>query len=76
MAASQSSGWDNYASGGGFSLIFDAPAYQREAVAGYFSTSNTSYPYFMNGQYKNTTGRYNWNGRGYPDVAASKSEYP
>ena len=61
-----------FTSGGGFSLIFDAPGYQTDAISQYFSTSNLSYPYFYNGHYRNSTGKYNRNGRGVPDLAASK----
>ncbi|KAF2725604.1 subtilisin-like protein [Polychaeton citri CBS 116435] len=58
-------------SGGGFSNIFSAPAYQKDAIGEYFNTANVSYPYYYNGTYNNNgTGRYNRNGRGIPDVAA------
>jgi tripeptidyl-peptidase-1 len=59
-----------FLSGGGFSIVYDAPAYQKEAIAKYFATSNTSLPYFFNGSYNGTDGVYNRNGRGVPDVSA------
>ena len=64
-----------FTSGGGFSLIFDAPSYQTEAISTYFGTSNPPYPYFYNGHYRNSTGRYNRNGRGIPDLAASECDH-
>ena len=69
----EAASWDyaRFASGGGFSLIFDAPAYQADAISKYFNTSNPPWPYFYNGHYKNNPGRYNRNGRGIPDIAAS-----
>lgn len=59
-------------SGGGFGLDFDRPQYQDAAVEHYFRTSNTTLPYFFNGNYS-TGGDYNRNGRGIPDIAASKN---
>ncbi|KAJ4860049.1 pro-kumamolisin, activation domain-containing protein [Trichoderma breve] len=61
----------NYSSGGGFSNIYPIPKYQQSAVANYFKKYNPSYPYYENGQYQNSTGIYNRNGRGIPDVAAN-----
>ncbi|KAL7928922.1 subtilisin-like protein [Trichoderma chlorosporum] len=61
----------NFSSGGGFSNIFPIPDYQKKAVASYFENYNPSYPYYYNGQYQNSTGIYNRNGRGIPDVAAN-----
>lgn len=54
------------ASGGGFSSIFTAPEYQRKDVAAYVTNQvPTSYD-----------GKYNKNGRGYPDVAIAGSYLP
>lgn len=58
--------------GGGFSIRFDRPSYQQAAVSHFFETADPRWTYFTDGNYKNSTGRYNRNGRGYPDVAASK----
>ncbi|KAI2633346.1 tripeptidyl-peptidase 1 precursor [Xylaria nigripes] len=49
----------NYTSGGGFSEIFDMPAYQEKEV--------TSYVKHLKGEYD---GLYNKLGRGYPDISA------
>jgi len=48
-----------FASGGGFSNYFPAPAYQAATTAAYIKS--------LNGKYD---GLYNKSGRGYPDVAA------
>nr|POF15306.1 aorsin [Quercus suber] len=45
-------------------------SYQSKAVAAYFADYNPPYPYYYDGNY-NTTGVYNRNGRGIPDVAAN-----
>ncbi|EFX03902.1 protease s8 tripeptidyl peptidase [Grosmannia clavigera kw1407] len=67
----------NFSSGGGFSNIFSTPSYQAEAVASYFKNSNTSYPYYFDGNWQNATGGiYNRNGRGMPDVSANGWRYP
>lgn len=60
-----------YSSGGGFSNIFPIPAYQAAAIASFFNTSNPPYPYYYDGDYANSSGLYNRNGRGIPDVAAN-----
>ncbi|KAL5374438.1 hypothetical protein DPSP01_011967 [Paraphaeosphaeria sporulosa] len=60
-----------YSSGGGFSNIFGVPKYQSEAVKGYFEIADPGYPYYYDGNWKNSTGLYNRNGRGFPDVAAN-----
>ena len=75
-AATQS--WAQISSGGGFSLLYDAPKYQRAAVSQYFVTSNnaSNIPYFENGQWEGNDGYYNRNGRGFPDISASKPIYP
>jgi tripeptidyl-peptidase-1 len=52
--------------GGGFSTIFSAPAYQKTAVSNYFSGLSTSQ--------QPATG-YNANGRGYPDVSMAGFNY-
>lgn len=48
-----------FASGGGFSNYFKAPAYQKATVSAYVESLGDIYP-----------GLYNKQGRGYPDVAA------
>lgn len=60
-----------YSSSGGFSNIFPIPDYQKTAVANYFANYDPPYPYYYDGQYNNSTGLYNRNGRGIPDVAAN-----
>ena len=57
-------------SGGGFSVAHDRPAYQDAAVSTYFTEADPKIPYFHNGRYRNSTGRYNRNGRGFPDISA------
>ncbi|EHK20964.1 uncharacterized protein TRIVIDRAFT_192452 [Trichoderma virens Gv29-8] len=61
----------NYSSGGGFSNVFQIPEYQRSAISNYFRNHNPTYPYYYNGEYNNSKGIYNRNGRGIPDVAAN-----
>ncbi|KAH6604060.1 protease s8 tripeptidyl peptidase [Trichoderma cornu-damae] len=61
----------NFSSGGGFSNIFPIPKYQQWAVNAYFANYNPPYPYYFDGKYENSTGIYNRNGRGIPDVAAN-----
>ncbi|KAH8666390.1 peptidase S8/S53 domain-containing protein [Xylariales sp. PMI_506] len=63
--------YEGYYSGGGFSNIFDVPPYQASAVSTYYETAQPSYPYYVNGSYANSTGLYNRNGRGIPDVSAN-----
>jgi tripeptidyl-peptidase-1 len=67
--------WAGIASGGGFSFIFEPPKYQKEALARYFEVSNNAsdLPFFTDGKYKGNDGVYNRNGRGVPDIAASRS---
>lgn len=65
----------SFSSGGGFSNHFSRPKYQQDAVSHYFKTANLSLPYFQNGN-TNSSGKYNRDGRGYPDISASKSERP
>ncbi|PSR77407.1 putative protease S8 tripeptidyl peptidase I [Coniella lustricola] len=71
-------------SGGGFSNVFGAPEYQRNATDRFFATHSPDYPYYSslvpeenNPALPNVTalagstgGRYNRIGRGYPDVSA------
>ncbi|KAI0477091.1 putative protease S8 tripeptidyl peptidase I [Xylariaceae sp. FL0804] len=75
----------NYSSGGGFSNVYPAPAYQRGAVAAFFRDHDPAYPYYSalardapNPVLPNVTqlsggsgGIYNRIGRGIPDVAAN-----
>ncbi|EFX06237.1 alkaline serine protease [Grosmannia clavigera kw1407] len=66
-----------FASGGGFSNVFDVPDYQNDSVAAYFAQVESSLPfqgynhYVHDGNFSNVTdGLYNRGGRGYPDVSA------
>jgi len=62
-----------FPSGGGFSNIYPIPSYQSSAVATYFATAGTQYPYYsstMNNSFGANGGIYNRNGRGYPDISA------
>ena len=62
-----------FPSGGGFSNIYPIPSYQASAVANYFKTAGTQYPYYSstnNNSFGANGGIYNINGRGYPDVSA------
>jgi len=52
-------------SGGGFSLFFDRPGYQDQAVTNYFD-QDISYP---------RKGQYNADGKGIPDISAQSVEY-
>lgn len=54
--------------------IYPRPEYQEKALSNYFANHAPPYPYYENGDYKNSTGIYNRNGRGHPDVAASTCE--
>ncbi|KAF1979797.1 subtilisin-like protein [Bimuria novae-zelandiae CBS 107.79] len=60
-----------YSSGGGFSNVFSIPEYQASHVAGYFEVEEPPYAYYYDGNYQNSTGLYNRNGRGIPDVSAN-----
>ena len=62
--------WQN--SGGGFSLIFDRPWYQHDAVTRFFADYPPDLPDYDNGHHKNSSGAYNRDGRGFPDVSAGK----
>ena len=62
-----------FPSGGGFSNIYPIPSYQASAVATYFATAGTQYPYYTGVNNSNigaNGGIYNKAGRGYPDVSA------
>ncbi|KAI1455382.1 Pro-kumamolisin, activation domain-containing protein [Annulohypoxylon moriforme] len=63
-------------SGGGFSNVFPAPEYQKDAVARYFESADPvvqAYPHYST-QYNESVGEnggiYNRIGRGYPDISA------
>ncbi|OGM51265.1 aorsin [Aspergillus bombycis] len=63
----------SFPSGGGFSNIYQRPAYQNAAVEEYFNTTQLSYPYYEsvdNSSFAANGGIYNRIGRAYPDVAA------
>lgn len=60
-------------SGGGFSNIFERPAYQTEAVKTYFENADPGWPHYSTSKGKNigaNGGLYNRAGRAYPDVSA------
>ena len=62
-----------FPSGGGFSNIYSIPSYQASAVANYFATAGTQYPYYSstnNNSFGANGGIFNANGRGYPDISA------
>ena len=62
-----------FPSGGGFSNLYPIPSYQASAVATYFATAGTQYPYYTGVNNSNigaNGGIYNKGGRGYPDVSA------
>ncbi|KAJ1323356.1 tripeptidyl-peptidase I [Microdochium nivale] len=65
-----------FASGGGFSNAFDAPPWQKSAIARYFATTKVDFPGYdvaaPDGDVSSVPGvaRYYKHGRGYPDVAA------
>lgn len=60
---------DHFGSGGGFSTMWDAPAYQKEAVAAYFSSVDPStLP-------DPSVATYPKGGRGTPDVSAIGTGY-
>lgn len=43
-----------------------------QAVSTYFEAANLSIPYFTDGAFRNNNGRYNRNGRGFPDISAGR----
>ncbi|KAJ1328207.1 tripeptidyl-peptidase I [Microdochium nivale] len=65
-----------FASGGGFSNIFDAPDWQKPAIAHYFATTKVDFPGYekavKDSNFDAVAGkaRYYKHGRGYPDIAA------
>lgn len=67
-----------FASGGGFSNYFATPAYQLQAVQAYLANVDFGFPGYTNATFQNakgnyseiTSGYFNLNGRGYPDVSA------
>ena len=67
-------GWAGISSGCGFYMIYDAPCDQKAAISHYFKVSKnvSDLPYFENGMYHGNKGMYNRNGRGIPDLSASK----
>jgi hypothetical protein len=68
--------YQQWATGGGFSVTFDAPPYQQDALAQYFKEHDPELPYFHGRDILNTTGLYNRNGRGIPDLSASRFLLP
>lgn len=62
VACSSSTG-AQITTGGGFSTLFAAPAWQQKAISNYFSTAQSPEP------------GYNEKGRGYPDVAMVGTDY-
>ncbi|KAK3937810.1 peptidase S8/S53 domain-containing protein [Diplogelasinospora grovesii] len=70
-----------FASGGGFSNVFDTPAWQRPHVRGYLERTNMSAMGYVGGGVNYThvgqePGKlFNKAGRGYPDVAAIGDNY-
>lgn len=63
-----------FASGGGFSNIWETPSYQSAAVSSYFSKHAPSFPGYKTKDNKiptsSSSGFYNKAGRGFPDVSA------
>ncbi|KAI1106426.1 subtilisin-like protein [Jackrogersella minutella] len=71
---------DRFRSGGGFSNIYDAPDWQKDAVEGYLAKANLSFDGYEGGggNYSNAhagIGRFNKLGRAYPDVAANGDHF-
>ncbi|KAI0876507.1 peptidase S8/S53 domain-containing protein [Hypoxylon argillaceum] len=69
-----------FGSGGGFSNIYDAPAWQADIVKGYLERANLSFTSYEGGgaNYSNARagiGRFNRIGRAYPDVAANGDRF-
>lgn len=67
-----------FASGGGFSNVFETPKYQKAAVDGYFAEVKLGFEgYDSPGTNFSDvgTGVYHRGGRGYPDVAAIGDDY-
>jgi tripeptidyl-peptidase-1 len=71
--AHQEQATTSFASGGGFSNIYQRPEYQNAAVEEYFANTELSYAYYEsvdNSSFAANGGIYNRIGRAYPDVAA------
>ncbi|KAI1389168.1 putative alkaline serine protease AorO [Hypoxylon trugodes] len=71
---------DRFRSGGGFSNIYEAPDYQKDAVAKYLAAANLTFEGYEGGggNYSNARkgiGRYNKLGRAYPDVSANGDHF-
>ncbi|XDG03575.1 hypothetical protein ABKA04_003190 [Annulohypoxylon sp. FPYF3050] len=71
---------DRFRSGGGFSNIYEAPEWQKEAVDGFLAKANLTFEGYEGGggNYTNPRagiGRFNKLGRGYPDVAANGDHF-
>ncbi|KAB5513198.1 putative Tripeptidyl-peptidase sed1 [Coniochaeta sp. 2T2.1] len=67
-----------FPSGGGFSNVFDAPDYQKDAVKTYFDTTPLSFKGYTDPgtNFSNVgDGVYHVGGRGYPDVVAVGDRY-
>ncbi|KAK3314311.1 alkaline serine protease [Apodospora peruviana] len=67
-----------FPSGGGFSNVFEAPDYQKKAVAEYFETVKLGFTGYEDAGTNFSdvgTGVYHIGGRGYPDVAAVGDAY-
>jgi len=72
-------GAELFSSGGGFSNRYAAPAYQKSALASYFSKHDPGHPYYVAGPNGTGVGAnggiYNRAGRGYPDVSANGANF-
>ncbi|KAI2616243.1 subtilisin-like protein [Hypoxylon sp. NC1633] len=71
---------DRFRSGGGFSNVYDAPAWQVDAVASFLARANLSFDGYDGGAGNYTpvdagAGRFNRRGRAYPDVAANGDHF-
>ncbi|XXG96353.1 hypothetical protein Hte_002635 [Hypoxylon texense] len=71
---------DRFRSGGGFSNIYEAPDWQRDAVARFLGAAQLPFDGYEGGggNYSNAhrgIGRFNKLGRGYPDVAANGDHF-
>lgn len=67
-----------FASGGGFSNLFDMPLWQKDAVEKYFDTVKLDFTGYTDAGVNFSTvgsGVYKIGGRGYPDVAAVGDRY-
>ncbi|KAI5305495.1 RNA polymerase II subunit A C-terminal domain phosphatase [Ascosphaera pollenicola] len=68
-----------FASGGGFSNIFQRPSWQDKVVNAYFDKHDPKYKWYhssANDTVDTTQGAYNRAGRAYPDVAAVGQSIP